>query len=189
MTETFYPQNPQEWRRWLEQNHLSKTSVNLIFYKKGSGKPTLSWSEAVDEALCFGWIDSTKRTLDHERYTLYFGRRKPYSTWSKINREKVTILIEKELMTSAGLECIEKAKSNGYWTILDEIDELMTPQDLAAEFDKNPGSMEYFHSLKKSDRKLILFWIAMAKRPETRSKRITEVATAAGQGQKPRHLV
>ena len=111
--ETFYPASRQEWRRWLKANHAKKQSVNLIMYRKESGVPTITWSEAVDEALCFGWIDSTRRPIENEKFKQLFSRRKPGSTWSKINKEKVKQLIEKGLMTKAGMDCIERAKQNG----------------------------------------------------------------------------
>ena len=87
--EIFYPESNQHWRAWLEENHIDKNAVWLIFYKKQANKPTLSWSEAVDEALCFGWIDSVKKTLDAERSIQFFSKRKPKSTWSKINKGKI----------------------------------------------------------------------------------------------------
>src|SRR5690606_33569133 len=139
--------------------------VWLIQYKKNSGKPSLSWSEAVDEALCFGWIDSIKKKLDEDRSIQFFGKRKPRSTWSKINKEKVKRLTESGLMVPAGIEIVEIAKQNGSWTILDEVEDLKTPQDLVAAFDLLSGSQCYFDSLSKSTRKAILQWLVLAKRP------------------------
>ncbi len=147
--------------------------------------PSLSWSEAVDEALCFGWIDSTKRTIDDESFMQFFSRRKPGSVWSKINKAKVEQLIEAGLMTQAGYESIEKAKQNGSWAILDEAETLVIPPDLEIGFNTNPGSMDFFLSLSKSAKKSILQWLLLAKRPETRQKRITEIAMLAAQKLKP----
>ena len=143
---------------------------------------------AVDEALCFGWIDSTKKTIDAFSYMQFFSKRKPKSNWSKINKEKVQHLIENGLMTKAGYESIEIAKQNGYWTILDEIEELIIPNDLEIAFTKHKGSKDYFLSLSKSARKIILGWIVLTKRQETRQKRIDEVVESAAQNLKPKHL-
>jgi len=186
--ETFYPPSRQAWRQWLQENHHSKQSIWLIYYKKGSGKPSLSWSEAVDEALCFGWIDSTARSIDQEKYMQFFTRRKPTSVWSKINKGKVQQLMEQGLMMQAGLDSIEIAKQNGSWTILDEVEELKIPEDLAQALNAEAEAMDYFQSLSKSVQKSILQWLVMAKRPETRQKRITEIATLAAQKQKPKQF-
>lgn len=180
-TEQFYPKTPKEWRSWLQKNHAKKDAVWVIFYKKSSGKPTLTWSEAVDEALCFGWIDSTKKTLDGERSIQFFTKRKAKSTWSKINKAKVQRLEEEGLMKPAGLACIERAKENGSWTILDTVEELSIPEDLEKAFKSRPGSKAFFLSLSKSVRKMMLHRIVMAKREETREKRITEIADSMGE--------
>ena len=184
--EMFYLATPQEWRLWLQENHRSKQSVWLIHYNKKSGIPTISWSDAVDEALCFGWIDSTRKTLDHERYIQFFCKRKSKSVWSKINKAKVEQLIEAGKMSQAGYESIETARQNGSWAILDEVEELKIPADLEAEFNTKPGSMDFFLSLSKSVRKSMLQWIILAKRPETRQNRIGEIAERAAQKLKPK---
>lgn len=102
----------------VRKNHQTKQSVWLVYFKSSTNVPSVSWSEAVDEALCFGWIDSTKKTIDKERYMQYFIRRKPNSTWSKINKEKVAKLIQNSLMTQAGFDSIEIAKQNGTWLLM-----------------------------------------------------------------------
>ncbi len=180
-TEQFYPKTPKEWRSWLQKNHVKKDAVWVIFYKKSSGKPTLTWSDAVDEALCFGWIDSTKKTLDHEASIQFFSKRKAKGTWSKINKAKIIRLTEEGLMMPAGLACIERAKENGSWTILDTVEELSIPEDLEKAFKSRPGSKAFFMSLSKSVRKMMLHWIVMAKREETREKRLTEIADSMGE--------
>lgn len=187
-TEIFYPTSLTDWKKWLSKNHLSKQSVWLVFHSKSSEKPSITWSEAVDVALCFGWIDSKKIKIDHETSHQFFSKRKPNSTWSKINKEKVRQLIEKGLMTQAGYKSIETAKQNGSWTILDEVEELIIPNDLEEAFKKHKGSKAYFLSLSKSARKIMLSWIVLAKRPETRQKRIDEIAEHAGQKQKPKQF-
>lgn len=186
--ETFCPTSQAEWRMWLKKYHQSKHSVWLVCYKKKSEKPTIEWSDAVDEALCFGWIDSKRIPVDEEKFMQFFSKRKPNSTWSKLNKEKINQLVEKGLMTDAGLKIVETAKRNGSWSILDEVEELRIPKDLADEFETRKGSHDFFSSLSKSVKKEILQWIVLAKRPETRQKRITEIAELAQQNLKPRHL-
>ncbi len=186
--ETYCPKSRTDWRQWLEENHQSKQYVWLVYYTKKSNIPSLSWTEAVDEALCFGWIDSTKKTIDDFSFMQYFCKRKPNSNWSKINKEKVKQLIDNGQMTKAGYESIETAKQNESWIILDEIEELIIPNDLEKAFTKHKGSKDYFLSLSKSARKIILGWIVLAKRQETRQKRIDEVVESAEQHLKPKHL-
>lgn len=149
---------------------------------------TFSWSEAVDEALCFGWIDSTARSIDDDTFMQFFCKRKPNSVWSKINKAKVLRLIDDGLMTQAGYNSIDTAKQNGSWTILDEVEELTIPADLEKEFKTNPGSEDFFLSLSKSVRKSILQWIILAKRPETRQKRIVEIVELAARKLKPKQF-
>lgn len=179
--EHIYPKTPKEWRSWLQKNHIGKDAVWVIFYKKSSGKPTLSWSEAVDEALCFGWIDSIKKTLDDERSIQFFSKRKAKSTWSKINKAKVERLIEEGLMMPAGHASIGRAKENGSWASLDAVEALTIPKDLEKAFKTRPGSKAFFLSLSKSVRKMMLHWIVMAKREDTREKRITAIADSMGE--------
>ncbi|CAD0008118.1 YdeI/OmpD-associated family protein [Flavobacterium chungangense] len=186
--ETYCPECQTDWRKWLEKNHQSKQSVWLIYYTKKSNIPTINWSEAVDEALCFGWIDSTRKTIDDSSFIQFFSKRKPNSTWSKINKEKIKQLIDSGRMTKAGYKSIETAKQNGSWTILDEVEELIIPNDLEDAFRKHNGSKDYFLSLSKSARKIILSWIVLAKRQETRQNRIDEIVKSAEQHLKPKHL-
>lgn len=186
--EEFYPRNKKEWRKWLMKNHITSQAVWLIMYKKQTGMPSLNWNDAVDEALCFGWIDSTARPIDGEKYKQYFTKRKPQSTWSKINKIKVEQLINDGLMADAGLSIIEMAKHNGSWTILDEVEELIIPEDLEAAFKKYKGSKAYFEGISKSIRKAMLQWLVLAKRPETRQNRINEIAELAGKGMRPKQF-
>lgn len=185
---TYCPKDKADWRNWLIENHLEEDSIWLIFYRKNSPNPNLSWSEAVDEALCFGWIDSTKKSIDSEKYEQYFCKRKPKSNWSKVNKDKVEVLIEQGLMEAAGYKSIEIAKENGSWTILDEVEALVVPADLKEAFANYQGAMEYFDSLSKSAKKILLYWVVSAKRKETRQKRILEIAENAGQQLKPKQF-
>jgi uncharacterized protein YdeI (YjbR/CyaY-like superfamily) len=182
----FYPPTKAAWREWLQLNHDKEQAVWLIMYRKKSGVPSISWSEAVDEALCYGWIDSVANKIDDEKFKQFFSRRKPVSTWSKVNKIKIEKLSADGLMMPAGLAIIEVAKANGSWTILDEVEELLIPEDLDLAFEQLPGSKEFFLSHAKSVRKPMLQWIVLAKRPETRLKRIQEIALLSSQGLKPK---
>lgn len=186
--ELFYPENRQQWRDWLTKNHAHKTAVWLVLYKKKANMPTLTWSVAVDEALCFGWIDSVQRKLDEDRSIQYFSKRKSKSTWSKINKLKVEELIAANLMTQSGLESIQIAKQNGSWQILDTVEELVLPDDLVAELSLNEMAMNFFLGLSKSTRKAMLQWLVMAKRTETRQRRIAEIVELATKKQKPKQF-
>lgn len=187
-TEEFCPKNQKDWRKWLDLNHKKKESVWLIFYKKKSPNYNLSWSDSVDEALCFGWIDSTKRKIDNEKYKQYFCKRKAKSNWSKINKDKIKSLTEQGLMKENGYKSVEIAKENGSWTILDDVEALLIPKDLKKEFTNYKGSKEYFDSLSNSEKKILLYWIVSAKRKETRHKRILEIAKNASEHLKPKQF-
>jgi uncharacterized protein YdeI (YjbR/CyaY-like superfamily) len=186
--EMFCPTNQEDWRKWLTDNHNSKQSVWLVCYKMSAGKPSISWSNAVNEALCFGWIDSIRKTIDNEKFMQFFGKRKPSSGWSKINKEKVEQLIAEGRMMEAGYESIKTAKQNGSWTILDDVEELKIPEDLEVALKTKAGSADFFFSLSKSVRKAMLQWVTLAKRPETRQNRIAEIVTLAAQKLKPKQF-
>ena len=187
-TPIFYPKNLAAWRKWLEKYHIAERAVWVVFHSKKSALKSITWSEAVDVALCFGWIDSKKVKIDEETAHQFFSKRKPKSTWSKINKNKVEKLIEQGLMTEAGRRSIEVAKQNDSWTILDEVEELIIPADLEAELANKPNSKDFFLSLSKSVRKIILAWLVFAKTTETRQKRINEIVESAQQNLKPKHL-
>ncbi|MFP3834549.1 YdeI/OmpD-associated family protein [Chryseobacterium sp. SIMBA_028] len=178
----------KEWRKWLEKNHQSEQSVWVICNTAKSDLPVAKWSDLVDESLCFGWIDSTRKTIDPYSFMQLFSKRKPNSTWSKINKEKIERLIERKLMMQAGYETIRIAKENGSWIILDSVEELVIPEDLDAAFEIHNGSKDYFLNLSKSMRKMMLQWIVLAKRSETRQKRIDEIAEHAARKEKPNYF-
>lgn len=169
----------QEWRTWLEQNYATSSGVWLAYYKKGSGKSRLAHDEAVEEALCFGWIDGLLNKLDHERYKVLFSPRKLKSTWSKINKERVERLIAQGLMTPAGMAKVEIAKKNGSWKVLDEVEALTIPDDLALALAANPTAERNFMAFSKSVKKGILNWLRSARRPETRARRIADTVGRA----------
>ncbi len=186
--EIFYPQNRKEWREWLQCNHENKECVWLIYYKKKSNILTITYSEAVDEALCFGWIDSKSKPVDENKYMQFFSKRKEKSVWSRVNKEKIERLTKEGLMEKKGFEIVEKAKQNGSWTILDEAEALIIPADLEQEFEKRPNAKLYFLSLSRSDKRNILQWLVLAKRNETRVKRIIEIVTLADIKKKPKQF-
>jgi uncharacterized protein YdeI (YjbR/CyaY-like superfamily) len=178
-----------DWRKWLQKNHQEEDKVWLVYYKKGSGKPSVEYSDAVDEALCFGWIDSKAVGIDEEKYKQFFCKRKPTSVWSKVNKAKIEKLIAANKMTEAGFKCIEIAKQNGSWTILDAVEELIIPDDLEKLFSKAKKAKENFIAFSRTDKRNILQWIALAKRPETRLARITEVVGLAKENKKPKQFM
>jgi uncharacterized protein YdeI (YjbR/CyaY-like superfamily) len=186
--EVFYPKNVTEWRAWLAENHLSKQSVWVVFHAKSSATPSISWSEAVDVALCFGWIDSKKikvgPTISHQ----YFTKRKPKSNWSRINKEKIEKLTASGEMTQAGLQAVEIAKQNGSWTLVDSVEDMIIPSDLEQALTQHHGAKDYFMNLSKTIKKMMLYWVISAKREATRQNRINEIAQAAAQQQKPKQF-
>jgi uncharacterized protein YdeI (YjbR/CyaY-like superfamily) len=186
--ETFCPSSPADWRAWLQAHHETRQNIWLIYHKKHTGVPSLTWSQAVDEALCFGWIDSQAKPIDADKYMQFFCRRKPGSAWSRVNKEKIIRLTAAGLMAPAGLARIEAAKQNGSWTLLDEIEELIIPADLAAALQARPGASDFFASLSKTDKRNMLQWLVLAKRPETRQKRLAEIVELASQRLKPKQF-
>ncbi|MCB0662861.1 MAG: YdeI/OmpD-associated family protein [Saprospiraceae bacterium] len=186
--EEYCPSDQQDWRNWLAVNHREKDGVWLILYKVKSDQHNLTWSESVDHALCFGWIDATKRPIDGESYKQYFTKRKAKSNWSRINKEKVEVLIDQGLMQEEGFKSIEIAKENGSWTILDAIEALEIPEDLRLALENQEGAKDYFEGLSKSAKKILLHWVVSAKRPETRENRIHEIAINASENLKPKQF-
>ena len=187
-TPVLSPQNPQQWRTWLEAHHASETGIWLIYYKKSAAQPTLTWSEAVDEALCFGWIDSQAKPLDAERYMQFFSPRKSRSGWSRVNKEKVARLTAAGRLAPAGQACIETARHNGSWTLLDAVEALQLPDDLTEALHQHPGAHAFFVGLSRSDQRTLLQWLVLAKRPATRHSRLQAVVTRARQQLRPLFL-
>ena len=176
-----HPKSLAEWRAWLAENYTRKEGVWLITYKKATGLPTIEYDESVEEALCFGWVDSKAGTLDDERSMLWFAPRKPTSGWSKSNKERVERLIAEGRMAPPGLAKVEAAKANGTWNALDAVERLEIPLDLAAALTATPDAAAYFDAFPRSIKRGILEWIAGAKTPETRAKRVSETARLAGE--------
>ena len=171
--------NASQWRKWLEQNHALKKSVWLIIYRKESAIPSVYYDEAVDEALCYGWIDSKPNKRDESSYYQFFSKRNPKSNWSKVNKNKVERLLKKGRMAVAGKEMIKLAKETGTWHALDQVENLIVPDDMQNEFDQNQKAYLNWQTFPPSTRRGILEWIFNAKREETRKKRISETVKLA----------
>lgn len=185
--QTFHAITRKEWRKWLEKNHQSAKSVWLIIYKKDGTVPSVYYPEAVDEALCFGWIDSKPNKRDDGSYYQFFAKRNPKSNWSKVNKQKVAALIEEGLMQPAGYQMIEIAKENGTWTALDEVENTILPADLQESFSQNKTAFNHWNTFSRSSKRGILEWIVNAKKPETRQKRIDETVSLAARNIKANH--
>ena len=184
---SFQPKTRAEWREWLTKNYARSKGIHLILIKKGADIPGVMYDEAVEEALCFGWIDSSPAKLDAQRYKLYVSPRKARSVWSSLNKQRIRKLIKEGTMTPAGLAKIEAAKKDGSWNQLDAIDRLVMPEDLLEQLSANPEAKRNFESFSTSSKKIILFWIASAKREETRQKRIEETVRLAARNIKAAH--
>lgn len=174
-----HPLTRAEWRAWLHEHHERDAGVWFIAYKKATGKPRVEYDEAVEEALCFGWIDSKPQKLDAERSMLWFAPRKPGSGWSRVNKERIARLVAGGLMMPAGLAKIEAARQDGSWDALDAVEALEIPPDLAAALAAYPNASTYFDAFPRSVKRGILEWISNAKKPETRANRIAETARLA----------
>ena len=186
--EQVYVADRAAWRRWLAANHATSPGIWLVFDKKSSRADRLAYVDAVEEALCYGWIDSTVRRLDETRYVQLMAPRKPKSTWAATNKARVERLIAQGLMTAAGLATIERAKGNGSWESLDTVEALAVPEDLAKALRALPGATKNFDAFAPSARKGYLHWISRAVRPETRATRVAQVAQLSAAKIKARHL-
>jgi uncharacterized protein YdeI (YjbR/CyaY-like superfamily) len=173
------------WREWLIANHGSSKGVYLVSWRRATGRTSVSYEEAVEEALCVGWVDATGRTLDEERGLQWFAPRRPKSAWARSNKERVARLEAARLMLPAGLAAIEEAKRNGMWTLLDDVENLVVPDDLAAALAAAPPARGNWDAFSQSARRAMLEWVVQARRPETREKRITAIAEGAARGERP----
>lgn len=174
-----HPLSRAEWRAWLAANHTQPEGVWLVSYKKASGKPRFSYDEAVEEALCFGWVDSKPNKLDDERSLLWFAPRKAGTGWSRPNKERVERLIAAGLMAPAGQAKVDAAKQDGSWSALDEVEALIVPPDLEEALAAYAMARRNFDAFPRSARRGILEWIVSAKTAATRAKRVAETARLA----------
>jgi uncharacterized protein YdeI (YjbR/CyaY-like superfamily) len=178
---SFYAESRKIWRDWLAKHHIQAEGIWLIYNKKSSGKPSIAYDEMVEEALCFGWVDSKPNKLDDVRTMLWFAPRKPRTGWSALNKTRIARLIEADLMMPAGLAKVEAAKQDGTWNALDEIEKLVVPVDLAVALAQYPHAAIHFAAFPKSAKRGILEWILVAKKLETRLARIEETARLANE--------
>ncbi len=176
---TYYAKDRQSWRNWLNENHSNEQSVWLIIYHKNSATPSVTYPESVDEALCFGWIDSKPNKRDHESYYQFFSKRNPRSNWSGVNKRKVQGLLEAGLITESGHEMIRMAKDSGTWDALNDVENLIIPKDMMLLFDENKIALDNWNNFPPSTQRGILEWIFNAKRAATRAKRIKDTVELA----------
>jgi len=181
-----YFKNREDWRSWLKKNHKTVKEIWLIHYKKQSGKISLNHVDAVEEALCFGWIDSILKKIDEERFILKYSPRKTKSVWSKINKEKAELLISSGKMTQTGLDKIEEAKRHGLWdnAYTNRVKERI-PTDLKQALVANNKAWDNFQHFANSYRNMYIGWVKGAKTEETKKRRIDEVVKRASQNKKP----
>lgn len=172
---SIYFEDAGAWRQWLLEYYDSCEGVHLIFYTVDHPKSSMRWEEAVRVALCFGWIDSTVRSLGEGKRQQYFCPRKPKSAWSKLNKKHIAELLEAGLMHESGLARIEQAKKDGSWNGLDDVENGVIPTDLKAAFKANPLALGNYEAFSRTYRKSYLYWLNQAKRPETRENRIREI--------------
>jgi uncharacterized protein YdeI (YjbR/CyaY-like superfamily) len=184
---TFSAGTPAGWRAWLASHHRSETEVWLIIHHTGSGTQSVRYHEAIEHALCFGWIDSQARKRDATSSELRFTPRTPRGTWSRVNRERAARMIELGLMTEHGQALIELAKANGTWQVLPDADSLAIPDDLRESLEENKAADEHFQNFPPSSKRLILEWVAKAKRPATRRRRIERTVGLAAAGIRANH--
>jgi uncharacterized protein YdeI (YjbR/CyaY-like superfamily) len=175
-------ENRAAWRAWLEAHHGDGAGVWLVTWKRRTGRPTIPYEEALEEALCFGWIDGQLGRGDDEHSMQWYAPRRPGSTWARSNKERVARLETAGLMTAAGREVIERAKADGSWDFLTDIDAMVVPADLDAALGARAGAQDGWSGCSASTRRMALAWIAQAKRPETRARRIERVADTAAAG-------
>jgi uncharacterized protein YdeI (YjbR/CyaY-like superfamily) len=176
---SIHPKTRSAWRTWLSKNHNLGEGIWLISWKKISGKPQIAYDYLVEEALCFGWIDSKPNKLDEQRSMLWFAPRKSGSGWSRLNKERIKHAIATGIMMPSGLAKVEAAKKDGSWNALDAVEALEIPPDLLRAFIKHKMAEENFEKFPRSVKRGILEWIGNAKTATTRTKRITETADLA----------
>lgn len=174
LTEHYFKSDKQ-WRDWLHENHDASKGIYLIFYKVDHKNESMRWEEAVKVALCYGWIDSTVKSLGDGKRRQYFTPRNPKSVWSALNKKYIEELTANNLMHESGLHKIKIGMQNGSWTALDDVENGIIPEDLQVEFDKSPQAFENYQNFAPSYRKSYLYWLNHAKREATRQKRIIEI--------------
>ena len=189
VTEQVTVRSRAQWRSWLIDHHSTSRGIWLLTFKKGqdasgAARPHLPYDEVVEEALCFGWVDSTIRKYDDDRSQLLVTPRKRGSNWSRANKQRIARLLAAQLMDPAGLACVAAAQADGSWAALDEVDALVEPPDLGAALDADPEARRRWDSFPPSAKRGIVEWLLNARRPETRAGRVVEIATLAARGER-----
>jgi uncharacterized protein YdeI (YjbR/CyaY-like superfamily) len=180
----YHPRDLAAWRAWLAANAGTARGVWVVSWRKASGRAAVPYADLVEEAICFGWIDSTVNALDEERGLQLMTPRKAKGGWTRVNRERVASLEAQGRMTDAGRRAVEVAKANGSWTVYDAVEDLIEPADLAAALDARPAARRAWDAFPPSARKQMLWWVVSAGRPETRAKRIATIVSEAAAGRR-----
>lgn len=184
-----HPLDRATWRCWLIEHHATSSGAYLVMWRRSTGKPSVAYEDAVEEALCVGWIDATARSLDDERRMQWFTARRPRSGWSRLNKLRVDRLQAAGLMLPAGLGAVDEAKRRGTWSLLDDAEDFIVPDDLAAALRADPPAELHWAAFGRSARRALLGWIALARRPETRAKRIAETVSKAARNERANEWV
>lgn len=180
----YHPRDLAAWRAWLTANHDAARGVWVVSWRKASGREPVPYEQLVEEALCFGWIDSTVNILDYGRGLQLMTPRRPKSGWTRLNRRRVADLEAQDRMTDAGRRTVEVAKANGWWTIYDPVEDLIEPDDLAAALDASPSARAAWDGFPPSARKQLLWWVVSAGRPTTRANRVAKIVSEAEEGRR-----
>lgn len=180
----YHAETRAQWRSWLQANHDTAPGVWLCSWKSATGRPACPYPEVVEEAICFGWIDSTVNALDDERGLQLITPRKPKSTWTRLNRRRVAEMEAAGLMTDAGRRAVETAEANGWWTIYDPVEDLIEPDDLAASLDADAAARAAWDAFPPGARKAMLWWVISAARDDTRARRVAAIVEHAARGER-----
>ena len=180
----FHAESRDEWRAWLEDNHGSTRGVWLCSWRTTAERPRCPYPDAVEEAIAFGWIDSTATNLDEERSLQLYTPRRGKSAWTRLNRERACEMEKRGLMTDAGRKAIAAAKANGWWTIADPVEDLIEPPELATALDAHPQARTTWDGFPPSARKQMLWWVISAARDETRASRVAQIVAEAAEGRR-----
>ncbi len=180
----FHPRDLTAWRAWLDHHHRTARGVWVATWRKASGRSAVPYAQLVEEAICFGWIDSTVNILDDERGLQLMTPRQPKSTWTRLNRQRVAALEADGRMTESGRAAVEIAQANGYWTIYDPVEDLIEPPELAAALDASRSARAAWDAFPPSARKQMLWWVISAAKPETRAARVAKIVAEAEQGRR-----
>ena len=184
--ERFEPVSIAEWSDWLATHHADTPGVWLVTHKQSTGRSAFGYEEAVVEALRWGWVDSTQRTVDEQRTMMWYAARRPGSVWTRRNKVRVAALEADGRMEPAGQAAVEATRASGMWTLMDDVEDLVVPDDLARALARLTGARTRWDAFPPSARKQALAWIVLAKKSETRATRVTEVATKSARGERPR---